>query len=58
MGGYRNNVEIIGKKYRLLKLLLDQRVLASQKPYIGIDLCILIKKIKVIFGFSILNIKF
>ena len=37
------NVEIIGKKYRLLKLLLDQRVLASQKPYIGIDLCILIQ---------------
>lgn len=38
-----NNIEILERKGRLLNLLLDQKVLANQKSYIGIDLSILIK---------------
>ena len=42
-GAYRNTTGIIEIKGRLLNLLFNYRTITSQKPYIGIDLCILIQ---------------
>jgi hypothetical protein len=52
----KRGYKIIGKSDILLNQLLDQRVLTNPTSYIGTDFCILIKKIKSVFGYNLLNI--